>query len=69
MTLGGTYLCAVCHKAFVTIGRKNGHIHETHAEAAQIFSKLEKGTHILHLPRVQASMSPSRVYSEALASV
>jgi hypothetical protein len=69
MTPGGTYLCSVCHKAFVTMGRKNGHVHEEHAEAAQIYYKLEEGTRVLYLPGVQASVPPSRIYHEAPAGV
>lgn len=57
------------HKAFVTMGRKHGHIDEEQAEAAQVYAKLEKGMRFLHLPGVQASLSPSRIYDAAPAGV
>ena len=69
MTLGGTYLCPVCHNAFVTIGREHGHLDEKHPEAAQIYAQLENGTDLLHLPGVQTSVSPSRTDDEAFAGV
>jgi hypothetical protein len=62
-------LCSVCDKAFVTMGKKHGHIDEAHAEATQVYAKLEKGTCFLHLPGVQASLSPSRIYNAAPAGV
>jgi hypothetical protein len=65
MTRSGTYLCPVCHKEFVTIGAKNGHIDNKHPEAAEIYHRLDQGIRILHLPRVRKEIEPPRIYDEA----
>lgn len=55
---GGTYLCPVCHREFVVIGPKNGHIDEKHPEAAEIYHRLDQGIRILHLPRMPENLPP-----------
>jgi hypothetical protein len=47
------------------MGTDHGHINEAHAAAAQIYAQLEKGTRFLHLPGVQASLPPSRIFAAA----
>jgi hypothetical protein len=49
--------------------RKDEDIQANHAEAAEICSEHERGTHHLYMSGMQASLSPSRIHRQALAGV